>query len=320
MGRRQCGARYYTQGRIGAHASHRYELPTDPTCGGRTSIIVRKSPRKDNPADLYTKHLDAATSERHVDALNCHHKEGRSSAAPELHMISLSWDDHMKQQPEHNVMLLGKTSRDIHSQVIKRQSKLHEGQRGHLMTYTRHTDCTTSGCNAREQSPATQHYQYNDHGMNYFNNNHTTESRDKSSCCNVLTNCPGKMSTTNCPCRRLEIGDMQTTVSYNIQTIRHDTMWNTHYSHHVTSCRCIRNQHTLENSLKRTPREVPETRRHEQGHGVEPHSWTTTVSLLQRLEMYRGSMSSEIPISHCLGAASEGGGSETYRLYTHADM
>ena len=46
---------------------------------------------RDNQADLYTKHLDASTASRHVGKLNCWHLEGRSSIAPDLHMVSISW-------------------------------------------------------------------------------------------------------------------------------------------------------------------------------------------------------------------------------------
>ena len=48
-------------------------------------------------------------------------------------------------------------------------------------------------------------------------------------------------------------------------------------------------------------------RSQKQGHDNKLHDCTTTMNPLQNLEMYKGSMSSELPINHCLGAASEGG-------------
>ena len=48
---------------------------------------------KDNPADLFTKHLDVYTMDKHVSKLECKYKDGRASAAPELHMISISWSE-----------------------------------------------------------------------------------------------------------------------------------------------------------------------------------------------------------------------------------
>ena len=42
---------------------------------------------KDNPADLYTKHLDTTTIERHTKTLACEFSEGRAKEAPKLHLV-----------------------------------------------------------------------------------------------------------------------------------------------------------------------------------------------------------------------------------------
>ena len=49
---------------------------------------------KDNPADLYTKSLDVATSDTHVGRLEYTFIKGRSTEAPELYLISKPLDDH----------------------------------------------------------------------------------------------------------------------------------------------------------------------------------------------------------------------------------
>ena len=42
---------------------------------------------KNNPADLYTKHLDVAITEKHIKAMAYEFTEGRASEAPKLHTI-----------------------------------------------------------------------------------------------------------------------------------------------------------------------------------------------------------------------------------------
>ena len=50
---------------------------------------------KENPADLFTKHLDVSTMDKHVGKLECSYKDGRASAAPELYNLSKSWHEYM---------------------------------------------------------------------------------------------------------------------------------------------------------------------------------------------------------------------------------
>ena len=47
---------------------------------------------RDNPADLYTKHLDWDTIARHCSKLSAHFEGGRASTAPELHTLDALWD------------------------------------------------------------------------------------------------------------------------------------------------------------------------------------------------------------------------------------
>ena len=70
---------------------------------------------KENPADLYTKHLDVSTADKHVGELNCRYTQGRSSIAPELHTMSKSWDEHMHNQPWEQLLQL-EACREISSQ------------------------------------------------------------------------------------------------------------------------------------------------------------------------------------------------------------
>ena len=57
---------------------------------------------KDNPADLYTKFLDATTNESHVRRLDYYFAQGRSSEAPKLHVMYQSVDEYLygdRQEP-----------------------------------------------------------------------------------------------------------------------------------------------------------------------------------------------------------------------------
>ena len=45
---------------------------------------------KDNPADLFTKHLDMKTMEHHMENLDYHKTTGRAAEAPKLHILSKS--------------------------------------------------------------------------------------------------------------------------------------------------------------------------------------------------------------------------------------
>ena len=48
---------------------------------------------KENPADLFTKHLDCNTMGQHLKRLKCELTEGRANEAPKLHNISISIDE-----------------------------------------------------------------------------------------------------------------------------------------------------------------------------------------------------------------------------------
>ena len=50
---------------------------------------------RDNPADLYTKHLDTNTSNHHVNNLKFEYQEGRAEEAPKLHKLSRSMDEYI---------------------------------------------------------------------------------------------------------------------------------------------------------------------------------------------------------------------------------
>ena len=61
-------------------------------------LIYTKVLGKENQADLYIKHFDVATMDKHVNKLDCRYKIGRASAAPELHILSKSWSDYVSEQ------------------------------------------------------------------------------------------------------------------------------------------------------------------------------------------------------------------------------
>ena len=100
-----------------------------------------------------------------------------------------------------------------------------------------------------------------------------------------------------------------TTQHYQCYNDTHSTQFNTTASRdHEVARRCMYNLQTVAHNLMRAPRTIPEAKGREQGHDYTTQHWMTTVSPLQSLKMYRGSVSSELPISHCLGTAFEGGG------------
>ena len=49
---------------------------------------------RDNPADLFTKHLDRDTIERHCRRLNSEFPEGRAATAPTFHSSVAGWQIH----------------------------------------------------------------------------------------------------------------------------------------------------------------------------------------------------------------------------------
>jgi hypothetical protein len=56
------------------------------------SFTLHKVPGERNPADLMTKHLDAATAGKHLATLGFVHKDGRATVAPELNSVTASMD------------------------------------------------------------------------------------------------------------------------------------------------------------------------------------------------------------------------------------
>ena len=50
-------------------------------------LTFNKMLGKDNPADLYTKYLDTATTDRHIKTMACEFTEGRAKEAPKLHVV-----------------------------------------------------------------------------------------------------------------------------------------------------------------------------------------------------------------------------------------
>ena len=50
---------------------------------------------KNNPADLFTKYLDQATSENHTNAMNYEFTTGRAREAPKLHCVWRSVGEHL---------------------------------------------------------------------------------------------------------------------------------------------------------------------------------------------------------------------------------
>ena len=216
--------------------------------------------------------------------------------APDLYWISTPRDEYVRGQPEYNVLTLEKASRDIQSRLIKQQCGSCRGSRGYLLACVGQRDkwpsmdnttkCTTLEFEFVKTLPrATDDSNHHEHREKRCLNggiaesagdNHTITHGGRSQC-------------------------------HDVQVAQHN---NISYTHHVGREKRYQRTHNsppTEVKLMRTPRIVSEAKCHEQGHDTSVHDWTTTVSFLKSLQVYRGSMSSELPISHYLGAASEGG-------------
>ena len=197
----------------------------------------------------------------------------------------------MRQQPEYNILKLEKVSRDIQSRVVKQQSRTYGKAVGYLMTCGRRGTGKISMCDEPERPIWKPSLLISRDGrVGVFGDHHTTRSRGRMQC-------------------------------YAPHSAQYNTILNTYYTQRGAKQQFTWNSSTTESKVMRTPRTLPEARSHGQGHDNNLHDCTTTVSLWQSLEMYRGSMSSELPISHCLGAASEGGfrDIQVIYMYRHPD-
>ena len=135
---------------------------------------------RENLADLYAKHLDISIADKHVWKLNCKYIEGRSNISPELHTLSISWDDYMRAQPLDEVIHLETLSGAIWGRIACE----HEKKRGkcishpsmpsresvkylmHLKAPWKVTSCTSpTGLERQQRSQGrnNKHYHYNNH-------------------------------------------------------------------------------------------------------------------------------------------------------------
>ena len=209
---------------------------------------------RDNPADLYTKYLDAATAERHVNRFKCAHEEGRSKIAPELHLISISWDEHLQLQPENHQLHLEKVSSDMQSRIIKKQVQGRERINRYLLAQT----------TRRHHGQAKLHNQL----QLGWDQQHDQYYRGEN---------PIAMKKPN----RMRV--MHKSLHDSQSALREP------YGYFVN------------NPSLAHPNEAAT------GSGRRPLNWTTTVSPLVESGNVQGSLSNGLPISNCLGAASEGG-------------
>lgn len=263
---------------------------------------------RDNPADLYTKHLDAATVGRHVDKPNGHHKDGRSSVAPELHRVSISWDEYMRQQFEHNLLQLETVSRNIRSQAVKQQSRLHGRTNGYLMVCTKQEE---RGAYARELHShiATAHAQIKWNATKSIGT-YTRRCKGWDQQFTATT-----ATTTTLPL--LEIGkekkQFEAEGDNEQQTFENSEHYVEDVEDHHSKCGA---QDVAQRPL-RYPLTKHWSKSHEEGHDTSLHNRITTVSDPASQRVYRGCVSNGFHFSHCLGAASEGGGGQTYTGEVH---
>ena len=123
--------------------------------------MLEKILGKENPADLFNKHLDIAIADKHVRKLQCRYIQGRVKLAPELHTMSRSWDDHLRSRGSEEMPESEAISRDI----IMNIAFGHIGKRGSQNgSETRSARCFTRNEEA-ESSGKPMKMRYCGHGM-----------------------------------------------------------------------------------------------------------------------------------------------------------
>ena len=105
---------------------------------------------KENPADLFTKHLDQTTTDSHTNALQYKFTEGRAKEAPKLHGLWKSVREYLADSRTAEWKLLqlltGKTKK---SQTAGALNMLHENKSDEC------GGCEQSGLNAEERTETT---------------------------------------------------------------------------------------------------------------------------------------------------------------------
>lgn len=96
----------------------------------RRRLLFSKVLGKENPADLYTKHLDVSTMDRHVVKLECRYKDGRACAAPQLHTISISWCECMAKQESWETYALERESMKLQQTISSMHNRSHKVSQG----------------------------------------------------------------------------------------------------------------------------------------------------------------------------------------------
>ena len=68
---------------------------------------------RDNPADLFTKHLDWDTIARHCTRISAEFEDGRATTAPGLDMLKASWELQLDDDVEHMASILAANMADV---------------------------------------------------------------------------------------------------------------------------------------------------------------------------------------------------------------
>ena len=127
---------------------------------------------KDNPADLFTKHLDSRTSDKHVNRVNCEYIGGRSSIMPGLHKMSISWHEYLQSRDAQDVLALEKKASDILGIIMSGHSRREKPKQLSLRNRTcRSTHYRLSDeCLQLRAKAMAQKQTLDDHEHNYYYN------------------------------------------------------------------------------------------------------------------------------------------------------
>ena len=119
---------------------------------------------RDNPADLFTKHLDAKTSDKHVSRIKCEYAGGRSAIMPELHRLSISWNEYIQSRDTQYALTLGRQSKDMVENIISGHGQEKNQQRLSLRSCTRRTP---QGAGDETKNEQVQDQTVRDHLINH---------------------------------------------------------------------------------------------------------------------------------------------------------
>ena len=71
--------------------------------------------------------------DKHVEKLTCKYKDGRSSVALELYLVSMAWNQHMKEQDSYGLHILEQQSMALQKEVQRASRQVLRVKRGYAL-------------------------------------------------------------------------------------------------------------------------------------------------------------------------------------------